>query len=215
MGLTRPLPAMLPLLVLALAAAATAQTPTPCEGPETFTARFRHFDRERGYYVKGKMFFDRINRRVREFEEFDINKTESYYDRLKLYNLNTEYSVDLKTRNCTVYTPRHYHPWGVPPDFKYVGAGTAGVIGLSQESVVINVWAGQFQDRNETVEMAFTVTSPDCFPVEHTYKYGSGNYEHREFYDMVAGITDPGAFVPPRRACVPANRHSSYMHCLG
>merc|ERR1719419_1104432 len=76
---------MLAVLVLAFAAGALAQTPQPCDGPDTFTARFRHFDRERGYYVQGKMYFDKLNKRVREFEEFDFNRTESYYDRLKLY----------------------------------------------------------------------------------------------------------------------------------
>merc|ERR1711963_620223 len=201
MGLTIGTLTMLALFVLALAACALAQDPQPCSGPASFTARFRHFDRERGYYVEGKMYYDKVNRRIREFEKFDINRTDSYYDRLKLYDLNTEYSVDLKTRNCSVYPPRpEWHPWGVPPPAQYIGSGTARLINAPTESVTVDIFAGKF-DPNSDAFFEVTVTRPDCFLVEMTVKHGDGRFEDREFYDTVAGIVDPSAFVPPE-ACV-------------
>merc|ERR1711963_769334 len=198
MGLTTEPLTMLAFIVLALAAGALAQNPQPCDGPASFTARFRHFDRERRFYVEGKMFYDHANRRIREFEMFDINRTDTYYDKLKLYNLNTEYRVDLKTHNCSVGPPhRPWHPWGVPPEAKFIGSGTIGVTGLSQESVAINLFEGNFTDGSS---FGVTVTQPDCFVVEMIIKDHDGSYEHREFYDIVSGITDPSAFNIPE-AC--------------
>ena len=43
-------------------------------------------DRERKFYVEGKMYYDAVNKRLREFEDMHIGQNETYYDKLKLYN---------------------------------------------------------------------------------------------------------------------------------
>merc|ERR550534_1761716 len=177
---------MLALLALALVASALAQTPTPCSGPDSFTARFKHFDRERKLFTEGKMYYDHLNRRIREFEFMDINNKTGTYDRLKLYEQNTEYRVDLRNRTCNVTVPhRHWYPYGVPPEGRYLGSGTIGVIGMSQESVTVDVFVGNFSDGTP---FSSTVTKPDCFLVEMSIYHKDG-FEHREFYDVVSGIT--------------------------
>merc|ERR1712136_328403 len=144
-----PLVIMLVLLIAALVAAAAAQIPQPCAGPASFTARFRHTDRERNYTVEGKMYYDHENRRIREFEEMDVRGEREAYDRLKLYLLNTEYRVDLHTRKCNVTVPhRSWHPWGVPPEGRYIGGGTIGAVGVPNEQVPIALFGGElFGDR--------------------------------------------------------------------
>merc|ERR1711879_743643 len=103
------------VLVLALAVGALAQVPTTCPGPKQFEGRFRRFDRERKYEVQGAMIYDEDSKRVREFEDETIAGAKEVYLKLKLYNENKEYILDLKTRKCNVTTPRHgFHPYGVP-----------------------------------------------------------------------------------------------------
>ena len=43
-------------------------------------------DRERNYYVEGKMYYDAVNKRLREFEYEQIGQDKVVYDKLKLYN---------------------------------------------------------------------------------------------------------------------------------
>eukprot|EP00916_Digyalum_oweni_P019563 GHVL01032562.1.p1 GENE.GHVL01032562.1~~GHVL01032562.1.p1 ORF type:complete len:193 (+),score=3.41 GHVL01032562.1:62-640(+) len=184
-------------LLLLFVACASAQLPMPCAGPASFTGRFRKIDRDRNYYVEGKMYYDSVNQRVREFEYEEIGSTKQVYDKLKLYNLNIEYTVDLKTRKCNVSEPRPrtWRPFGVPPDARFRGEGTIGAVGVPNEEVTVAFFEGEF----DGVDPYFSaVTQPDCFLVEFgTYSNSSGYY-HRDFYDVVSGITDPEAFIPPQ-----------------
>jgi len=187
------------LIFAALTGVALSQVPLPCVGPASFTARFRHFNRERKYFIEGKMYYDEVNKRIREFEFEDINSTKEAYDKLKLYNLNTEYTVDLKTRKCNVTGTHHsWRPYGVPPFASYKGQGTLGSVGTLNEEVTISLFEGQF-DENATFFV--TVTEPDCFVVEMGVFSKEYGFEHREFYDVISGIEDPAAFVPPE-ACL-------------
>ncbi|KAL8598253.1 hypothetical protein ACOMHN_035203 [Nucella lapillus] len=155
------------------------------------------FDKERKEFVEGKMYYDAVNQRIREFEYEKIGSTSAFYDKLKLYQLNVEYTVDLKTRKCnmTEPRPRTWFPFGVPPDARFRGAGTIGAVGVPNEEVTVNVFKGEFEGRDPYV---VTVTQPDCFLVDiAVFRDGTLDYG-REFYDVVSGITDPEAFIPSR-----------------
>merc|ERR1712227_59509 len=102
--------------LLPLAALAAAQAPSPCPGPKSFEGRFNHFDRERQYFVQGRIAFDEQNMRYAEFEDIRAGSQEVFYYKLFLYKEKKEYRLDLKKRNCTVEAPhRPFHPWGVIP----------------------------------------------------------------------------------------------------
>ncbi|XP_076464713.1 uncharacterized protein LOC143296574 [Babylonia areolata] len=137
------------LLVLVVVSGALGQIPTPCGGPPSFTGNFRRFDRERQEFVEGKMFYDAVNQRIREFEFEKIGSTSAVYDKLKLYQTNTEYTVDLKTRKCNVTEPRPrtWFPFGVPPDARFSGEGTLGAVGVPNEQLTIAIFTGEFEGR--------------------------------------------------------------------
>ncbi|KAK7103812.1 hypothetical protein V1264_018637 [Littorina saxatilis] len=192
---------MLVVLILAFVASAMAQVPQPCAGPASFTGRFRHTDRERKFFSEGKIYYDSVNQRIREFEFEDINSDKAVYDKLRLHNLNIEYTLDLKTRKCNVTVPRRgFRPYGVPPQGKFRGSGTVGAVGVPNEQVTVNIFEGDFAPKEP---FFVTVTSPDCFVVEFGAYASDFGYEHREFYDVVSGITDPMAFVPPQECISP------------
>ena len=44
-------------------------------------------DKERKFYTEGRIYYDEVNKRVREFEFEDINSEKDYYDKLRLYDL--------------------------------------------------------------------------------------------------------------------------------
>ncbi|KAK7482228.1 hypothetical protein BaRGS_00026577 [Batillaria attramentaria] len=217
---------MLAVVFLALVAIAAAQKPTPCpdisviawstlkksEGRDSGPTRLFdllntravlhvQMDRERNVYVEGGVAYDAENRRVREFEYEKLGSQVVVYDKLKLYNMNTEYTVNLKTRKCNVTTPRHgFRPYGVPPEARYAGQGTIGAVGVPNEEVTISVYVGEFEGRDPFM---VTVTEPDCFPVEFSVYSKTSGFEHREFFDVVSGITDPDAFIPPKECISP------------
>ena len=187
------------LLLVFAVVGAWAQVPIPCAGPTSFTGRFRHIDRERKFYTEGQMYYDAANKRVREFEFEEIGSEKMVYDKLRLYNLNIEYTVDLKTRKCNVTVPHHsWRPYGVPPFARFAGEGTIGAVGVPNEQVTVAMFDGQFDEKDP---FFVTVTQPDCFVVEMGVFSNTSGFDHREFYDVVSGITDPAAFVPPE-ACV-------------
>ncbi|PVD25956.1 hypothetical protein C0Q70_13622 [Pomacea canaliculata] len=164
------------VVLLSLIAVALAQQPSQCPGPSAFSGRFRRIDRERQYFVDGRIWYDELNRRVREFEAEEIGRDREFIDRLVLYNLNIEYTVNLRNRTCTVSAPRRpFVPYGVPPDARFQGEGTAGVVGKPGEEVTLAMFSGTFSGENYFV----SVTEPDCFPVQFGL-LGNQSFFHQE-----------------------------------
>ncbi|XP_076464714.1 mammalian ependymin-related protein 1-like [Babylonia areolata] len=164
-------------------------------GPKSFSGKFRHIDTSRNYTVEGQIFYDEENQRIREFEMQEVGSDKMVYDKLKLYKLNQEYIVDLKTRKCNVTVPRReWRPYGVPPFAKYEGSGTLGGVGIANEQLTISIFSGTFDEDKFFV----TVTEPNCFVTQMALFFKSSGFEEREFFDVVSGITDPQVFTPPQ-----------------
>merc|ERR1711910_320139 len=118
------------------------------------------------------------------------------YRKLKLYNENKEYSLDLKTRNCTVYPPHpRWHPYGAPPDAKLVFDATVGAVGVTGEHVVAAVFESKF-DNNDTFTV--TVSEPHCYPISTRWagmgRDGKPDFDMRFWFNGVEGIDNPDIF---------------------
>merc|ERR1712002_272209 len=182
-------------LCLLLVVGALAQVPTTCPGPKSFEGRFSRFDRERKFLVKDAIAYDESMRRIAELEDFDIAGNHTYYHKLKLYNENKEYTVNLKTRNCTVGPPHpNFHPWGVMPGSKFEAEAVIGAAGVPGESV--NVATFTNKEGNDT--FMISVTEPSCFPVSYKEFTTQRGLEVRDFYDCKEGIADPTVFFVPK-----------------
>ncbi|GFO04119.1 mammalian ependymin-related protein 1 [Plakobranchus ocellatus] len=140
------------------------------------------------------MVYDEDNKRISEFEDETVNKTRTYYFKVKLYNENKEYILDLKTRKCNVTTPHPWHPYGVPPDAEFKAEAVVGAAGIPGESVTIADFAATSSDG----DFGVAVTEPSCFPVGHAFYSKDRGLEITNFYDMQNGITDPEAFKIPK-----------------
>merc|ERR1712110_521063 len=152
--------------------AVQAQVFRTCPGPKQFKAQFERFEyKGRMEKVTGRFAYDEDTKRIAEIEDETFkggNRT--VYRKLKLYNENKEYSLDLKTRNCTVYPPHpRWHPYGAPPDAKLVFDATVGAVGVTGEHVVAAVFESKF-DNNDTFTV--TVSEPLLPHLHKVVRYG-------------------------------------------
>merc|ERR1712012_1401697 len=153
----------------------------------------------------GKFAFDEDNKMIAEIEdETFAGANETVYRKLKLYNENKEYSLNLKTRNCTVYPPHpHWHPYGAPPDAKLVFDATVGAVGVTGEHVV----AAVFESRMGNDTLSVTVSEPHCFPIHSRWsglgRDGKPDFDVRDFYNGIEGWTTQtsSASLMSARAC--------------
>merc|ERR1711976_1144247 len=91
--------------------------------------------------------YDETNRRVREGEYLEEGATRDFYDVLYLHNINKEYKINLKTRNCTVSAlTRPFIHFGIPPDAKYVGTANIGPVNIPDEHATVIVFEGMSRE---------------------------------------------------------------------
>merc|ERR1712168_120252 len=184
------------VLVLALAVGALAQVPVTCPGPKQFEGRFRRFDRERKYEVQGAIIYDGDLKKVREFEDESIAGNKQVLLKLKLYNENKEYVLDLKTRKCNVSAPHHgFHPYGVPPGSVFKADAIVGASGVTGESLTVAEF--EYDMENSTSKFFVRVSEPHCFPIAHAF-VGKDGMELTEFFDAQEGIRTPDAWDIPK-----------------
>ncbi|XP_046579776.1 mammalian ependymin-related protein 1-like isoform X1 [Haliotis rubra] len=176
-----------------LAAVALAQQPHPCESPRQFEGRFSIYDEDRQFRAFGRFAYDDTNRRFREIEEMEIGRDREYYDRLYLHNLNLEYRLNLRTRNCTITTlTRPWIPFAVPQDARFRGEGVIGASGIPDEHVTI----ANFDGTTDGNPYFIIATIEDCVPVTAGFYSNSTGGVLRQFYDITLS-TDAKAFTPP------------------
>ncbi|OWF37118.1 mammalian ependymin-related protein 1-like [Mizuhopecten yessoensis] len=182
-------------LVLCVAVSAVlAQVPAPCQSPPQWEGREVRVDYSQKYEEYRRIFYDETNKRVRTIAEVEFNSTKEFYDILDLYSTNQRFSINMRTRQCNVTMPdRPFHYRGVHPNAKFEQLLSLGLTGYPGESIQLAIFSA-----NETEEFyTGTVAYPACIPVTNihiTKKYG---FEHSDYFDITAGISDPMAFVPP------------------
>merc|ERR1711879_595804 len=146
------------LLILACASlvAVYAQQPTPCQTPPQWQGKFARRDDMKNFTMYAEISYDATNRRVREVEYLEEGSTRMFYDVLYLHNVNKEYKIDLKNKNCTVGSlTRPFRPFGIPPEANYTGSANVGPVNIPDEHATIVL----FEGRNERGDSISTVKS--------------------------------------------------------
>ncbi|XP_060072811.1 mammalian ependymin-related protein 1-like [Ylistrum balloti] len=171
-----------------------AQAPVPCNSPPQWEGRELRVDYSQKYEEYRRIFYDETNKRTRTIAEVELNSTKEFYDVLDLYSTNQRYSINMRTRQCNVSViDRPFRYRGVHPNAKFEQLVSLGITGFTGENIQLAIFSA-----NETDEFyTGTVAYPACIPVTNihiTQKYG---FEHNDYFDITAGISDPMAFVPP------------------
>ena len=124
---------MLLLVILGLVSLAIAQEPRPCQSPPQWEARLYSYNEQRNLVVSGKLTYDSIYQRVRILEDIRVGDDDSHYNIIRLFQGKLEFTVDLKTGNCSRRPLER--PWrdiGVLPDAQSRGEAYVGSFGASR-----------------------------------------------------------------------------------
>ncbi|KAJ8309365.1 hypothetical protein KUTeg_014239 [Tegillarca granosa] len=102
-------------------------------------------DDQKNFQEYAKFWYDENNKRVRMVEEVEIGSTRDYYDILALFNLNKEYKVNLKTKQCVTSTiSQPFIPMGVPREARFDFDAEIGAAGIPNEHLTIQAFSGNF-----------------------------------------------------------------------
>ncbi|KAK6182223.1 hypothetical protein SNE40_009952 [Patella caerulea] len=182
------------VLVAVVFCTVLAQLPRPCNSPSQWEGRFSRYDVSRNFTQYAEIAYDAVGRRVREREELAIGSTTDFYDVLRLFNERKEYRVNLRTRTCNVTAfTRPFIDVGLPANATFTDSFVIGLAGLPNEHVTAAIFEGSY----EGGRYFGIVSTPDCIPLRFGYDSPTYGYEDTRYYDIKAGISDPGAFIPP------------------
>merc|ERR1712110_89336 len=184
------------VVLCALVAAAAAQQPKPCQTPPQWQGRFERRADKFNFTKYAEISYDETNKRVREIEKEMEGSNVTAYDVLYLHNVNEEYRIDLKTKNCTKHPlSRPFIPFGMPDGAHYVGAANVGPVNIPDEHATVIIFEGV--DEQEKARYFGEVTAPDCIPVSTSFITNRTGFVHTQFFDITGGIPDPTVFIPP------------------
>ena len=71
----------------------------PCSTPPQWEARLFEYDPVQGDSIRAHFSYDSVYKRERSIEEFRLGQEDDFYDVLRLWNTNTEYQFNLKTKS--------------------------------------------------------------------------------------------------------------------
>merc|ERR1712121_554187 len=129
---------MFAIVLCALVAAAAAQQPKPCQTPPQRQGKFERRADKFNATQYAEITYDETNKRVREVEFLVEGSNKTAYDVLYLHNVNEEYRIDLKTKNCTKHPlSRPFIHFGIPPEARYVGTSAVGPVNIPDEHVTV------------------------------------------------------------------------------
>merc|ERR1711963_1028531 len=130
---------MFAVVLCALVAVAAAQQPKPCQTPPQWQGKFERRADKFNATQYAEITYDETNKRVREVEFLVEGSNKTAYDVLYLHNVNEEYRIDLKTKNCTKHPlSRPFIPFGMPDGAHYVGAANVGPVNIPDEHATVH-----------------------------------------------------------------------------
>jgi len=187
------------LVAASLAVVFGQQPPKPCNTPPQWQGKFVRRDDSKDFEEKAEISYDLSNKRIREIRFEEEGKNQSFVDVLYLHNVNKEYRIDPKTKNCTVGPIKRDFPvFGIPPNAKYQGTAVIGPVNIPDEHAVVMVFDGEDTGRSgDKIQYFSEVTVPSCVPISTGFYTEKIGFVQTRFFDITAGISDPMIFIPP------------------
>jgi hypothetical protein len=132
---------MLAVLFLCLVAIAAAQQPVPCTTPPQWESNVFDFNQQQKFMVRGRLSYDALYHRERIVEEVEVGSQDSYYDIIALFDSQTEFAYDFKSRNCTRRTiTRPWRDFGIRPDARSFGEAYVGTSAIPGLGLLVTMW---------------------------------------------------------------------------
>ena len=128
-------------IVLSFSSIAVGQVPRPCVSPPQWEARIFSYNEGQKFLVTARLTYDSIYQRVRILEDIQVGKDESFYEVIRLFQGKLEFTINLKTGNCSRTTLNR--PWrdiGVLPDAKNYGEAYVGSSVSIDDGLLVTIW---------------------------------------------------------------------------
>ncbi|XP_066282340.1 mammalian ependymin-related protein 1-like [Branchiostoma lanceolatum] len=186
------------LFAVVCVSVAYSQVLEPCAAPPLWEARVSRIDPEKRFSERARMSYDATNRRVRRIEEVNLLEEKDFYDVLYIHNTEpgTEYRLNLKTKECE--KREMSEPWRefqVPPNATFLGESYIGTGAVPGAGVLTELWAHTFESGDKYFGV-YTVEG--CIPIQEEFFSNRTGLVSTFFFDVVAGVSDPNVFIPPR-----------------
>ncbi|XP_013386338.1 mammalian ependymin-related protein 1-like [Lingula anatina] len=184
------------LAVVLLAGIAYSQKPKPCITPPQWASRAFMFDHNYGNMEYIRIVYDAIYRRKIVIEEdVVVRPGRRFYEYLSLNDVHELFKINLKTKECVKMRPRHWRPFGIPPNSTFDNEFEIGGPG---EAFTAQQWTDRIPGF-KTAEWIGVYSLKYCYPVHETFfnRLNISESNTVNFYDIVAGIPDPDMFIPP------------------
>ena len=132
---------MLAILLLGLVAVTLAQQPVPCTSPPQWEARIFDSNEEQKFDVFGRYSYDAVYHRERLIDEVDQGTQEDNYDTVSLFDLQTEFIYNFKSRNCSRRPiTRAWRNFAINPNDTSYGEAYLGSSAVPGANILVTIW---------------------------------------------------------------------------
>jgi hypothetical protein len=146
----------------------------------------------------GDYFYDSVGQRKARFEDADVNGNKARLQIIELFQQQKYYEINLDTGACTTGNlSMPFIPHDVPSNANFTGDFIVGSSAVPDGSVEIQTWVAQFNHNGQTIDWFGEFTSTGCIPVRMQVFSPNNFMLVEDFVDIVIGIPDPNAFIPP------------------
>jgi len=190
---------MLRLALLALlVGVVVSQIPAPCFTPLEMTMRANEYDHLDDRINRWFIAYDAANKRRSLIEEQDvILPGRQFRQYIEIGQESLVYEINLTLKTCSkVAMRRPWRPYAIPVNATFE---TEYSVGGPGESFNAQEWSDRIPLRSREYWIG-VFTLQNCYPVREVI---IADYEQvnstitTNYYDIVAGITNPDDFIPP------------------
>lgn len=174
-----------------------AQKPHPCRSPPLLEGKLGLLVPGEKLRLYEKFYYDAIGQNIRVIAYGKEDNKTIFADRLLLFREGVSYEIHHHNKTCVKSALKvPFMPIEVPLDAHFQHQMVLGSSSRPGEGLLVNNWEGTASQTKENYFMTFTEFG--CLPLYLVYFTEKMDVSSMtSFFDLVNGIEDPEAFIPP------------------
>ncbi|KAG7321388.1 hypothetical protein KOW79_015803 [Hemibagrus wyckioides] len=183
-------------VILSSLLGAFAQKPHHCKSPPYLQGKLAVDFPEGKTMVYEQFYYDALEERIRVVAAGKEGEHDVFMDRLLLFREKVYYDIIYHNKTCTKNSlDAAFVPIAIPFDAKHRAQVVLGSLSAPAEGLLVNNWVGS--DAEIKANYSLTFTEFGCIPVVTLYHIDGVGHFLSSFFDMIIGIGDPSALIPP------------------
>lgn len=132
---------MLVFVIVCLLSVTIAQVPKPCISPSQWEAHVHTTNWKLHGELFGQLTYDSVYQRTRILQDVKVDKTETYYDIITLYQAKLSFYIDMKTGTCSrMPFDQPWRDYGIQSDTKFASEAYIGSSGIPSDGLLVTSW---------------------------------------------------------------------------